>query len=60
MNGTKKGMQTVFPNVVQFGCDEGFILQGSSDRICQANGTWSGVPARCNGKIFLNCKFAEL
>ncbi|XP_061566532.1 sushi, von Willebrand factor type A, EGF and pentraxin domain-containing protein 1 isoform X1 [Cololabis saira] len=28
-------------------CQPGFELQGTSIRLCQANGTWSGTPATC-------------
>ena len=50
LNGSMTGMSNVFPNSIQFACDQGFINQGSSLRTCQANGIWSGVEARCKGK----------
>lgn len=33
-----------------FDCDDGFILLGSNIRNCQANGTWSGNQAFCEGE----------
>jgi len=51
MNGTLSGDLTVFPNSVFFHCDPGFVLQGSSERACQANATWSGSSSVCEGKM---------
>lgn len=31
-------------------CQSGFELHGTSIRLCQADGTWSGIPASCTGK----------
>ena len=52
-NGSSSGESTVFPNTVLFRCDPGFLLQGSSSRKCQANGTWSGYSATCVGRLRL-------
>ena len=49
MNGSVKGSKTDFPNVVQFACDEGFIRQGSQERQCLSNGSWSGNQTLCKG-----------
>ena len=49
LNGTKLGSQTTYPNKVMFSCDDGFILRGSTDRVCTAYGTWSGVETVCEG-----------
>uniref|UniRef100_A0AAV2KL76 Sushi, von Willebrand factor type A, EGF and pentraxin domain-containing protein 1 n=1 Tax=Knipowitschia caucasica TaxID=637954 RepID=A0AAV2KL76_KNICA len=29
-------------------CQQGYVLQGTSIRLCQADGTWSGTPASCH------------
>ena len=54
INGSLSGNLTVFPNSIQFECDRGFILSGSSLRTCQANGTWDGLKTTCSGKFL--CK----
>ena len=51
MNGSSSGDSTVFPNSVLFNCDPGFLLNGSSSRRCQANGTWSGLSVTCVGRL---------
>ena len=50
MNGSSSGDSTVFPNSVLFKCDPGFILSGSTIRVCQPNGTWNGSPTVCSGR----------
>ena len=48
-NGTKLGEETTYPHSMEFSCDEGFIMLGSSIRNCQANGTWDGQETTCEG-----------
>jgi CUB/sushi domain-containing protein len=48
-NGSRHGSLTEFPNMMRFSCDEGFLLRGSSYRVCQANRTWDGTLTRCEG-----------
>ncbi|XP_015755016.1 PREDICTED: sushi, von Willebrand factor type A, EGF and pentraxin domain-containing protein 1-like isoform X3 [Acropora digitifera] len=48
INGSLKGSKTVFPNSIQFACDSGFTLWGSTVRTCQANGTWDGIETHCD------------
>ena len=52
INGSSYGDSTVFPNSVLFKCDPGFNLNGSLTRICQANGTWSGLEVICVGMLW--------
>ena len=49
MNGSISGNLTVYPNIVTFSCDPGFILRGSSIRKCKSNGTWDGYKTVCEG-----------
>ena len=49
-NGSITGGSTVYPNVMHFNCDEGFILRGASEIKCQTNGTWSKTSSLCDGK----------
>ena len=30
-------------------CNDGFLLNGNPERVCQANGRWSGVLPTCEG-----------
>lgn len=36
-------------SMVRFSCEPGYTLRGSSERICQANGSWSGTQPECEG-----------
>jgi hypothetical protein len=47
-NGMRNGMATIYNSTVQFDCDTGYNLTGSSTRTCRADGTWSGQQAHCN------------
>ena len=51
LNGSISGNLTVYPNIVTFSCDPGFILRGSSVRKCQSNGTWDGYETNCEGTM---------
>ena len=52
MKGSISGNLTVYPNIVTFSCDLGFIVRGSSVRKCQSNGTWDGYKTICEGTTF--------
>ncbi|GAB0199455.1 CUB and sushi domain-containing protein 3 [Grus japonensis] len=39
-------------SVVRFSCEPGYMLRGSSERTCQANGSWSGTQPECE---VINC-----
>jgi hypothetical protein len=32
---------------ITYDCDAGYTLSGTKTRVCQTNGAWSGVPAKC-------------
>lgn len=41
-------VQTVFGTTVMYSCtEEGYQLAGEAERVCEANGVWSGVEPRC-------------
>ena len=48
-NGTLSGDQTTYPNKINFYCDDGFILWGSTVRQCKSNKHWSGNDTFCEG-----------
>lgn len=50
LNGSLSGNLTVYPNSVRLWCDPGFVINGSSIRTCQSNGTWDGFETFCEGK----------
>ncbi|XP_009703787.1 PREDICTED: CUB and sushi domain-containing protein 3-like, partial [Cariama cristata] len=45
--GKREGKSFIYQSEVSFSCNPPFILVGSSTRICQADGTWSGSSPRC-------------
>uniref|UniRef100_A0A8D2NJJ9 Fibulin 7 n=1 Tax=Zosterops lateralis melanops TaxID=1220523 RepID=A0A8D2NJJ9_ZOSLA len=49
--GRKFGTKYLVDRKVHFACDPGFQLLGSSTRMCQANGSWTGEEPRCAGTI---------
>lgn len=58
-NGSLNGRETTFPNEATFSCDEGFILNGSTVRRCQSDGTWSGIRTSCHGEI-ITCSYQNI
>ena len=52
-SGTKNctGNGNEFNDQCTFTCDEGYERKGSSVRTCQADGTWSGTAASCEGTL---------
>jgi len=32
-------------------CDEGYDLVGDNNRVCQADGSWTGSDPTCDGKL---------
>ncbi|KAK2515249.1 hypothetical protein Q9233_014448 [Columba guinea] len=54
--GKREGKSFIYQSEVSFSCNPPFILVGSSTRICQADGMWSGSSPRC---IAHSCKQPE-
>lgn len=50
-NGRVFFSSTSFRSVAKYICDDGFDLIGSSQRTCQADGTWSDEEPVCRGKF---------
>jgi len=46
-NGLKMMTDSTYQSVVKYFCDPGFILNGSPERTCQADATWSGQSTSC-------------
>ncbi|XP_066459292.1 uncharacterized protein [Eleutherodactylus coqui] len=46
-NGTKNGTNYLLGSTITLSCNKGFLLTGSTQRTCQANGHWSGEPTTC-------------
>ncbi|KFO76193.1 Fibulin-7, partial [Cuculus canorus] len=46
-DGKKYGSKYLVDHEVHFACNPGFQLLGSSTRMCQANGSWTGQEPRC-------------
>ncbi|XP_060104228.1 fibulin-7 [Heteronotia binoei] len=48
-NGKRFGSKNMVDHEVHFTCDPGFQLVGSSSRVCQLNGSWTGELPQCKG-----------
>ncbi|EDL30240.1 mCG115553, partial [Mus musculus] len=46
-HGIRLGDSFAPGSVMRFSCDAGHVLRGSSERMCQANGSWSGSQPEC-------------
>ncbi|TKS81784.1 CUB and sushi domain-containing protein 3 [Collichthys lucidus] len=47
--GRREGRSFIFKSEVMFSCNAPYILVGSTTRMCQEDGTWSGSQPRCIG-----------
>ncbi|CAI5771189.1 fibulinfibulin-7 [Podarcis lilfordi] len=47
LNGKRFGTKNMVDHEVHFTCDPGFRLVGSSSRVCQPNGSWTGDVPEC-------------
>ena len=60
-DGTVTGTSYMFEDVLTYSCDPGFTLIGSSERECQADGTWSCDQPRCvSASEYLTEKLSNL
>lgn len=50
-NGKRFGNKNMVDHEVHFTCDPGFQLVGSSSRVCQPNGSWTGEFPQCKGNL---------
>ncbi|XP_025113067.1 protein lev-9-like isoform X2 [Pomacea canaliculata] len=57
LHGTMIGSGTTYGSVIRFICNDGFKVVGSAERTCQADRTWSGQEAFCEGAASaeINC-----
>ncbi|XP_061268604.1 CUB and sushi domain-containing protein 2 isoform X3 [Bos javanicus] len=46
-HGIRLGDSFAPGSLMRFSCEAGHVLRGSSERTCQANGSWSGVQPEC-------------
>ncbi|XP_059839979.1 CUB and sushi domain-containing protein 3 [Hypanus sabinus] len=54
--GRREGKSFIYQSEVSFSCSSPLILVGSSTRICQADGTWSGSQPRCIEPSHTTCE----
>lgn len=47
-NGTAHGGEFVYPEVMHFECNPGFVLRGTDTIACQADGKWNGPKPLCD------------
>ena len=53
--GTRQGSGTGYGSSVSFSCNSGYGLVGSTQRLCEQNGIWSGQQPRCVREYQLSC-----
>ncbi|XP_023815635.1 CUB and sushi domain-containing protein 2 isoform X1 [Oryzias latipes] len=47
VHGIRLGEEFTVGSVVRFSCEPGYVLKGSSERTCLANGTWLNTQPEC-------------
>ena len=55
-NGQVSLTGTNFDSEANYVCDNGYVLTGSSLRVCQADGEWSSAEPLCERKLSYICK----
>ena len=53
MNGMVTSNGTFVTSVAKFTCDDGYMLVGDMQRICQLDGTWSNMVPECRKLLFI-------
>ncbi|XP_019617399.1 PREDICTED: E-selectin-like [Branchiostoma belcheri] len=54
-NGAFSTTETSYPTVVNFTCNLGYVLNGTTNTTCQADGTWSNLVRTCRGEMMRKC-----
>lgn len=54
VHGIRLGEEFTVGSDVRFSCEPGYMLKGSPERTCLANGTWLGTQPECHGKKHLD------
>lgn len=50
IHGSLEPCSTLPGKTCHLSCDRGYILNGSTTRTCNSDGTWTGTQTQCNGK----------
>lgn len=50
-HGIRLGDSFAPGSLMRFSCEAGHVLRGSSERTCQADGSWSGSQPECGGNV---------
>ena len=50
VNGTVMFDANTVGSQANYSCSEGYILNGTTTRVCQADGQWSGSEPTCEGQ----------
>ena len=53
-NGYVEVSSTVYLSIAQYGCFEGYDLNGQTIVRCEDDGSWSSDPPTCSGKAAVN------
>jgi len=53
VNGLVTVDGSTFGSQANYSCSEGYLLNGNSSRMCQADGQWSGSEPTCEGMSFV-------
>ena len=54
-NGEVSADGSTFGSQANYSCSEGYVLNGNSTRMCQADGQWSGSEPLCEGQDCCVC-----